>query len=73
MANGQGQRMRDVPLGLSIPTGHISGQDAHLRPLWIVLFAEVLLGLAGGDHSQDRQNGLMGPLVNPTGSRTGRC
>ena len=37
------------------------------------LFAEVLLGLAGGDHSQDRQTGLLGPLVSPTGSRTGRC
>ena len=73
MANGQRQRMNDVPLGLSIPIGYISGHEAHLRPLWIVLFAEVLLGLAGGDHSQDRQNGLLGPLVSPTGSRTGRC
>ena len=73
MANGQRQRMRDVPLGLSNPTGYIAGHEAHLRPVWIVLFAEVLLDLVGGNHSQDRQNGLLGPLVSPTGSRTGRC
>lgn len=65
--------MRAVPLGLSMPTRHISGRETHSRPLWIVLPAEARPGLAGGDHSKGRQNGLVGPLVSPTGARSGRC